>query len=182
MPVKKIRKRIKKPTTKGKKRVVATAPTRDVIININTARPRARREPTQKVIPKRNEDLAVKIRETELLQSQFRTTELIKEQARQIGLLDKRLSVLIDTIDNDRPPPLIQEGDTPLKPLKRSSEDDEDIVLQSQAEEPAPTPKKSVGRPRLSEAEKKARAESREQGRIEKLRYELSSLKGGVDY
>ena len=174
MPVKKIRKRIKKTTTKGKKRVVATAPTRDVIININTARPRARREPTQKVIPKRNEDLAVKIRETELLQSQFRTTELIKEQARQIGLLDKRLSVLIDTIDNDRPPPLIQDIG--------KSEDDEDIVLQSQAEEPAPTPKKSVGRPRLSEAEKKARAESREQGRIEKLRYELSSLKGGVDY
>lgn len=110
MPIKKS----KKP--KGKKpkgRRVASAPTRDVIINISTARPRARREPALRTAstPKRNEDLGGRIRENEIIQGQFRATELIKEQAKQIGLIDKRLSVLTDVIDNERNKPLFQDID-----------------------------------------------------------------------
>lgn len=115
MPIKKIKqkkikgKQKKKSSPKKRANVVASAPTRDVIININTTRPRARREPSQKVIPKRNEDLSARIIESELFQSNFRATQLIKEQAEKIKLFDRRLSVLTDVIDNERNRPLITE-------------------------------------------------------------------------
>ena len=122
MPIKKIKqkkikgKQKKKATPKKRANVVAQAPTRDVIININTTRPRARREPSQKVIPKRNEDLSARIIESELFQSNFRATQLIKEQAEKIKLFDRRLSVLTDVIDNERRPPLITEPATDQPP------------------------------------------------------------------
>ena len=99
----------KRSSPKKRANVVASAPTRDVIININTTRPRARREPSQRVVPKRNEDLSARIIESELFQSNFRATQLIKEQAEKIKLFDRRLSVLTDVIDNERNRPLITE-------------------------------------------------------------------------
>lgn len=104
MPVKKP-KRAKK-TKKGRR--VATAPVRDVIVNIQTSKPRARRQLKQ-VKPKRSEDLNIKIRDLEIAQGQFRQTELIKAQAKQIGILDKRLSVLTDIIDNEATKPLTEK-------------------------------------------------------------------------
>ena len=104
MPVKKP-KRAKK-AKKGRR--VATAPVRDVIVNIQTSKPRARRQLKQ-VKPKRSEDLNIKIRDLEIAQGQFRQTELIKAQAKQIGLLDKRLSVLTDIIDNEATKPLTEK-------------------------------------------------------------------------
>jgi len=61
------------------------------------------------VKPKRSEDLNIKIRDLEIAQGQFRQTELIKAQAKQIGLLDKRLSVLTDIIDNEATKPLTEK-------------------------------------------------------------------------
>lgn len=107
MPVVKKPKRAKK-TKKPRGRRVATAPTRDVIINIQTSRPRARRQLVKKTAPK-SEDLGGRIRDYETAQAQFRQTDLIRSQAKQIGLLDKRLSVLTDVIDNERNKPLVQK-------------------------------------------------------------------------
>ena len=113
MPVKKLKrgKKVKKP--RGVR--VASAPTRDVIINITTARPRAKRQIAEKTTPKRNEDLTGRLNELALTQSQFRATETIRQQATQIGLIDKRLSVLVDILDNERNKPLFQAqpADTP---------------------------------------------------------------------
>ena len=107
MPVGKKPKRAKK-TKKPRGRRVATAPTRDVIINIQTSRPRARRQLVKKTAPK-SEDLGGRIKDYETAQAQFRQTEIIRSQAKQIGLLDKRLSVLTDVIDNERNKPLVQK-------------------------------------------------------------------------
>ena len=107
MPVVKKPKRAKK-TKKPRGRRVATAPTRDVIINIQTSKPRARRPLVKKTAPK-SEDLGGRIRDYETAQAQFRQTDLIRSQAKQIGLLDKRLSVLTDVIDNERNKPLVQK-------------------------------------------------------------------------
>lgn len=128
MPVKKP-KRAKK-TKKGRR--VATAPVRDVIVNIQTSKPRARRQLKQ-VKPKRSEDLNIKIRDLEIAQGQFRQTELIKAQAKQIGILDKRLSVLTDIIDNEATKPLTEK----------------DFMFEKDREEdtPQPTPRRG-GAPR----------------------------------
>ena len=120
MPVKKLKrgKKVKKP--RGVR--VASAPTRDVIINITTARPRAKRQIAEKTTPKRNEDLTARLNELALTQSQFRATETIRQQATQIGLIDKRLSVLVDIIDNERNKPLFQAqpADTPTQAEARA--------------------------------------------------------------
>ena len=128
MPVKKP-KRAKK-AKKGRR--VATAPVRDVIVNIQTSKPRARRQLKQ-VKPKRSEDLNIKIRDLEIAQGQFRQTELIKAQAKQIGILDKRLSVLTDIIDNEATKPLTEK----------------DFMFEKDREEdtPQPTPRRG-GAPR----------------------------------
>lgn len=127
MPVKKP-KRAKK-VKKGRR--VATAPVRDVIVNIQTSKPRARRQLKQ-VKPKRSEDLNIKIRDLEIAQGQFRQTELIKAQAKQIGILDKRLSVLTDIIDNEATKPLTEK----------------DFIFEKDREDtPQPTPRRG-GAPR----------------------------------
>ena len=107
MPVGKKPKRAKK-TKKPRGRRVASAPTRDVIINIQTSKPRARRQLVKKSAPS-SADLGGRIRDNETAQAQFRHTEIIRNQAKQIGLLDKRLSVLTGVIDNERNKPLIQK-------------------------------------------------------------------------
>jgi len=104
---------VKKPK-KGKKvrrpkgNRVATAPTRDVIINISTTKPRATKT-LKPAVPKRSEDLGGRIKDFEVSQSQFRQTQMIKEQAIKMGLIDKRLSVLTDVVDNERKEPLVQK-------------------------------------------------------------------------
>jgi len=119
MPVVKKPKRAKK-AKKPRGRRVASAPTRDVIINIQTSKPRGRRLLTKKTIPSSN-DLGGRIRDNEITQSQFRQTELIRSQAKQIGLLDKRLSVLTGVIDNERNKPLIQKQPASI-PIERERE------------------------------------------------------------
>lgn len=188
MPIKKS----KKP--KGKKpkgRRVASAPTRDVIINISTARPRAKREPALRTAPtpKRNEDLGGRIRENEIIQGQFRATELIKEQAKQIGLIDKRLSVLTDVIDNERNKPLFQDIDKQeqlkLYNLAMEAERVEKErlakklsgggggVQQREEEEQRGAEKqprsKSRGRPRLTEEQKRLNKEKRDKDKQEQF-------------
>ena len=117
MPVVKKPKRAKK-TKKPRGRRVATAPTRDVIINIQTSKPRARRQLVKKTAPK-SEDLGGRIRDYETAQAQFRQTDLIRSQAKQIGLLDKRLSVLTDVIDNERNKPLVQKEPASIPKVER---------------------------------------------------------------
>ena len=190
MPVKKS----KKPKGKKQKgRRVATAPTRDVIINISTARPRARREPALRTAPtpKRNEDLGGRIRENEIIQGQFRATELIKEQAKQIGLIDKRLSVLTDVIDNERNKPLFQEinkkEEERLYELVKQAEQVEKErlakklsgggggggVQQREEEEERGAEEqprsKSRGRPRLTEEQKRLNKEKRNKDKQEQF-------------
>ena len=148
MPVKKP-KRAKK-AKKGRR--VATAPVRDVIVNIQTSKPRARRQLKQ-VKPKRSEDLNIKIRDLEIAQGQFRQTELIKAQAKQIGLLDKRLSVLTDIIDNEATKPLTEK----------------DFMFEKDREDtPQPTPR-TGGAPRGPRTK-----ERNEQLRIERERKKLA--------
>lgn len=103
MPVK-VKRTKKGKQAKGKR--VATAPTRDVIINITTARPRARGI-VAKTIPKRNEDLTGRLKDFEISQQLFKQTRLIKETAERLGIFDKRLSVLSSVINGDKTPPLI---------------------------------------------------------------------------
>jgi hypothetical protein len=117
MPVVKKPKRAKK-IKKPRGRRVATAPTRDVIINIQTSKPRARRQLVKKTAPK-SEDLGGRIRDYETAQAQFRQTDLIRSQAKQIGLLDKRLSVLTDVIDNERNKPLVQNQPASIPKVER---------------------------------------------------------------
>jgi hypothetical protein len=148
MPVKKP-KRAKK-TKKGRR--VATAPVRDVIVNIQTSKPRARRQLKQ-VKPKRSEDLNIKIRDLEIAQGQFRQTELIKAQAKQIGILDKRLSVLTDIIDNESTKPLTEK----------------DFMFEKDREDtPQPTPRRG-GAPRGARTK-----ERNEELRIERERKRLA--------
>jgi len=164
MPVVKKPKKGKK-VRQPKKNRVATAPTRDVIINISTARPRASKT-LKPAVPKRSEDLGGRIKDFEVSQAQFRQTQMIKEQAIKMGLIDKRLSVLTDVVDNERTKPLIQKGGgTPTEeekppPREEREEGQERIDVAF---------KKRRGRPPLSEAEKQARAESRETARREGL-------------
>lgn len=117
MPVVKKPKRAKK-AKKPRGRRVATAPTRDVIINIQTSKPRARKQLVKKTAPK-SEDLGGRIRDYETAQAQFRQTDLIRSQAKQIGLLDKRLSVLTDIIDNERNKPLVQKEPASIPKVER---------------------------------------------------------------
>lgn len=147
MPVKKP-KRAKK-AKKGRR--VATAPVRDVIVNIQTSKPRARRQLKQ-VKPKRSEDLNIKIRDLEIAQGQFRQTELIKAQAKQIGILDKRLSVLTDIIDNEATKPLTEK----------------DFMFEDREDTPQPTPR-TGGAPRGPRTK-----ERNEQLRIERERKKLA--------
>lgn len=160
MPVKKP-KRAKK-TKKGRR--VATAPVRDVIVNIQTSKPRARRQLKQ-VKPKRSEDLNIKIRDLEIAQGQFRQTELIKAQAKQIGLLDKRLSVLTDIIDNEATKPLTEK----------------DFMFEKDREDtpqptPQPTPRGGPRGPRTKERNEELRIE-RERKRLAKQL--LEEVEGG---
>ena len=159
---------IKKPK-KGKKvrrpkgNRVATAPTRDVIINISTAKPRASKT-LKPAMTKRSEDLSGRIKDFEISQSQFRQTQLIKEQASKMGLIDKRLSVLTDIIDNERTIPLVQKrAGMPMtqEKIPQPGEKKQSTLFEAFS--------KQRGRPKLSEDEKKARAESRELTRIESL-------------
>jgi len=156
MPVKKP-KRAKK-AKKGRR--VATAPVRDVIVNIQTSKPRARRQLKQ-VKPKRSEDLNIKIRDLEIAQGQFRQTELIKAQAKQIGLLDKRLSVLTDIIDNEATKPLTEK----------------DFMFDDREDTPQPTPRTGGPRgPRTKERNEQLRIE-RERKRLAKQL--LEEVEGG---
>ena len=156
MPVKKP-KRAKK-AKKGRR--VATAPVRDVIVNIQTSKPRARRQLKQ-VKPKRSEDLNIKIRDLEIAQGQFRQTELIKAQAKQIGLLDKRLSVLTDIIDNEATKPLTEK----------------DFMFDDREDTPQPTPRTGGPRgPRTKERNEELRIE-RERKRLAKQL--LEEVEGG---
>lgn len=160
---------VKKPK-KGKKvrrpkgNRVATAPTRDVIINISTAKPRASKT-LKPAMTKRSEDLSGRIKDFEISQSQFRQTQLIKEQASKMGLIDKRLSVLTDIIDNERTVPLVQKrgGMPPMKQeqIPQPGEKKQSTIFEAFS--------KQKGRPKLTEDEKKARAESRELARIQSL-------------
>jgi len=130
MPVVKKPKRAKK-TKKPRGRRVATAPTRDVIINIQTSKPRARRQLVKKTAPK-SEDLGGRIRDYETAQAQFRQTDLIRSQAKQIGLLDKRLSVLTDIIDNERNKPLVQKEPASIPNEEREKEIEERIRMEQE--------------------------------------------------
>jgi hypothetical protein len=154
MPVKKP-KRAKK-AKKGRR--VATAPVRDVIVNIQTSKPRARRQLKQ-VKPKRSEDLNIKIRDLEIAQGQFRQTELIKAQAKQIGLLDKRLSVLTDIIDNEATKPLTEK----------------DFIFEDREDTPQPTPRRTRGK--LTEERKEELRIERERKRLAKQL--LEEVEGG---
>lgn len=155
MPVKKP-KRAKK-AKKGRR--VATAPVRDVIVNIQTSKPRARRQLKQ-VKPKRSEDLNIKIRDLEIAQGQFRQTELIKAQAKQIGILDKRLSVLTDIIDNEATKPLTEK----------------DFMFEKDREDtPQPTPRRTRGK--LTEERKEELRIERERKRLAKQL--LEEVEGG---
>ena len=160
---------VKKPK-KGKKvrrpkgNRVATAPTRDVIINISTTKPRASKT-LKPAVPKRSEDLSGRIKDFEVSQAQFRQTQMIKEQASKMGLIDKRLSVLTDIIDNERTIPLVQKraGMPPMTQEKIPQPEEKKQYTLFEAFS------KQRGRPKLSEDEKKARAESRELTRKESL-------------
>ena len=179
MPVVKKPKRAKK-TKKPRGRRVATAPTRDVIINIQTSKPRARRQLVKKTAPK-SEDLGGRIRDYETAQAQFRQTEIIRSQAKQIGLLDKRLSVLTDVIDNERNKPLVQKQPASIPKVEPKVEREVGAVmegllmgveLQAKTEEieGGSKPKgKRRGRPPLTQEEKIARQESRELARRQDL-------------
>lgn len=160
MPVVKKPKKGKK-VRQPKKNRVATAPTRDVIINISTARPRASKT-LKPAVPKRSEDLGGRIKDFEVSQAQFRQTQMIKEQAIKMGLIDKRLSVLTDVVDNERTTPLVQKP--PPKPKEEKpppSEEGQERIDVAMG--------KQRGRPKLSEEEKQARKESRETARREGL-------------
>tara|TARA_R110002153_G_scaffold94605_1_gene227943 strand:- start:843 stop:1538 length:696 start_codon:yes stop_codon:yes gene_type:complete len=128
MPVVKKPKRAKK-TKKPRGRRVATAPTRDVIINIQTSKPRARRQLVKKTAP-RSEDLGGRIKDYETAQAQFRQTDLIRSQAKQIGLLDKRLSVLTDVIDNERNKPLVQKQPASIPKTDNKTEREVGAVME----------------------------------------------------
>ena len=128
MPVVKKSKRAKK-TKKPRGRRVATAPTRDVIINIQTSKPRARRQLVKKTAP-RSEDLGGRIKDYETAQAQFRQTDLIRSQAKQIGLLDKRLSVLTDVIDNERNKPLVQKQPASIPKTDNKTEREVGAVME----------------------------------------------------
>lgn len=159
-------KKIRRP--KGNR--VATAPTRDVIINISTARPRASKT-LKPAVPKRSEDLGGRIKDFEVSQSQFRQTQMIKEQAIKMGLIDKRLSVLTDVVDNERKEPLFQKPPPKTKKEKPppDTEEEKSEEREEGQERIDDAFKKRRGRPPLSEAEKQARAESRETARREGL-------------
>ena len=128
MPVVKKSKRAKK-AKKPRGRRVATAPTRDVIINIQTSKPRARRQLVKKTAP-RSEDLGGRIKDYETAQAQFRQTDLIRSQAKQIGLLDKRLSVLTDVIDNERNKPLVQKQPASIPKTDNKTEREVGAVME----------------------------------------------------
>jgi len=161
MPVIKPKKGKKVRRPKGNR--VATAPTRDVIINISTAKPRASKV-LKPVAPKRTEDLNKRIKDFEISQAQFRQTEMIKAQAVKLGLIDKRLSILTDIVDNERTKPLIQKSEGGLSYKEKSPPEAEegqeriDIAMGKQR-----------GRPKLSDEEKQARKKSRETARQEGL-------------
>lgn len=179
MPVVKKPKRAKK-TKKPRGRRVATAPTRDVIINIQTSKPRARRQLVKKTAP-RSEDLGGRIKDYETAQAQFRQTEIIRSQAKQIGLLDKRLSVLTDVIDNERNKPLVQKQPASIPKTDNKTEREVGAVMEgllmgvelkarTEEIEGGTKPKgKPRGRPKLTEEEKIARQESRELARRQDL-------------
>ena len=128
MPVGKKPKRAKK-TKKPRGRRVASAPTRDVIINIQTSKPRGRRQLIKKTIPS-SVDLGGRIRDNETAQAQFRHTEIIRNQAKQIGLLDKRLSVLTGVIDNERNKPLIQKQPASIPKTDNKTEREVGAVME----------------------------------------------------
>ena len=179
MPVVKKPKKGKK-VRQPKKNRVATAPTRDVIINISTARPRASKT-LKPAVPKRSEDLGGRIKDFEVSQAQFRQTQMIKEQAIKMGLIDKRLSVLTDVVDNERTKPLVQKGgDTPQIPKGGDTPTEEEKPPPSEEQLPSEEREegqeridvamgKQRGRPKLSEEQKQANKEKRETARREGL-------------
>ena len=167
-------KKIRRP--KGNR--VASAPTRDVIINISTAKPRASKT-LKPAVPKRSEDLGGRIKDFEVSQSQFRQTQMIKEQAVKMGLIDKRLSVLTDVVDNERTNPLVQKGggtpQTPKGEEKPPPEAEQEEKPPPEAEQEEKQERidvamgKQRGRPKLTEEQKQANKEKREIARRESL-------------
>ena len=169
---------VKKPK-KGKKvrrpkgNRVASAPTRDVIINISTGKPRASKT-LKPAVPKRSEDLGGRIKDFEVSQSQFRQTQMIKEQAVKMGLLDKRLSVLTSVVDNEQTKPLVQKPPKQKKekpPAEQEEEkqpSSEEIEEREEGQEGKPKGKPR-GRPKESEEQKKANKEKRAKAREEAL-------------
>lgn len=135
MPVK-IKRAKKGKQAKGKR--IASAPTRDVIINISTSRPRARGI-VAKPIPKRSEDLTGRLKDFEISQQLFKQTKMMKETADKLGIFDKRLSVLAGMINGDKPPPLFftpptqaeQQAQERNKELARAKKKQDDLMAEA---------------------------------------------------
>ena len=167
MPVaKKLKKGKKVRRPKGNR--VATAPTRDVIINISTARPRASKT-LKPAVPKRSEDLGGRIKDFEVSQSQFRQTQMIKEQAIKMGLIDKRLSVLTNVVDNEQTKPLFQKP--PPKTKKEEPAVEYRIVPPPDKEQP---PGEEEGMERMERLREEEAKKGKDEGmeRMERLREE----------
>ena len=165
MPVAKKLKKGKK-VRRPKANRVATAPTRDVIINISTAKPRASKT-LKPAVPKRSEDLGGRIKDFEISQSQFRQTQMIKEQAIKMGLIDKRLSVLTDIVENERTTPLFQKP--PPKTKKEEPTVEFRIVPPPDKEQPPPDKEQDDGMERMErlreEEERKGKPKGKPRGR-----------------
>ena len=192
MPVK-IKQAKKGKQAKGRR--VASAPTRDVIINISTSRPRAKGI-VAKPIPKRSEDLTGRLKDFEISQQLFKQTKMMKETADKLGIFDKRLSVLAGMINGDKPPPLFytpptqaeQQAHKELLARAKKKQDDlmaeagdsleeeerkkrmsEEFIRQREDEDEAPTQvkdKKKRGRKPLSAEEKRQREVKKAEDRL----------------